>query len=121
MMKNEKLKQIFSSKLTKSLAVFLVVLLIGAAVYVNYKLFYDPVNGMGYGDGNMAAIVKDYGLAGGKVMTLEPHLFDFTGLSALENGNVTSLGISPYKDNDEAFDAAADALKTILTEIRRSL
>ena len=52
-MKNEKLKKIFSSKLTKSLAVFLVVLLIGAAVYVNYKLFYDPVDAMGFGDNNM--------------------------------------------------------------------
>ena len=52
-MKNEKLKQFFSSKVSKSLAVFLAVLLIGAAVYVNYKLFYDPVDGMGYGEGNM--------------------------------------------------------------------
>ena len=52
-MKNEKLKQFFSSKVSKSLAVFLAVLLIGAAVYVNYKLFYDPVDGMVYGEGNM--------------------------------------------------------------------
>ena len=52
-MKNEKLKQFFSSKVSKSLAVFLAVLLIGAAVYVNYKLFYDPVDGRGYGEGNM--------------------------------------------------------------------
>lgn len=52
-MKNEKMKKIFSTKATKSLAVFLVVLLIGAAVYVNYKLFYDPVDAMGYGDNNM--------------------------------------------------------------------
>jgi stage III sporulation protein AH len=52
-MKNEKLKKIFSSKATKSLAVLLVVLLIGAAVYVNYKLFYDPVDAMGFGDNNM--------------------------------------------------------------------
>ena len=46
-MKNEKLKQFFSSKVSKSLALFLAVILIGAAVYVNYKLFYDPVDGMG--------------------------------------------------------------------------
>ncbi len=52
-MKNEKIKKIFSSKATKSLAVFLVVLLIGAAVYVNYRLFYDPVDSMGFGSGNM--------------------------------------------------------------------
>lgn len=52
-MKNEKLTKMLSSKLTKSLAVFVAVLLIGAAVFVNYKLFYDPVDAMGYGDGNM--------------------------------------------------------------------
>jgi hypothetical protein len=47
-------------------------------------------------------------------MTLEPHLFDFTGLSALENGKSVKLGISAYKDNDEAFDAAVAALKAIV-------
>ena len=52
-MKNEKLKQFFSSKMSRSLAVFMAVLLIGAAVYVNYRLFYDPVNSMGYGENNM--------------------------------------------------------------------
>lgn len=71
----------------------------------------------GMGLGNVPFIVRDYLARGGNVMTLEPHLFDFTGLSALENGKVTSLGISPYRDNDEAFDAAADALKKILNEI----
>lgn len=54
-MKFEKLKKFLSSKATKTLAVFLAVLLIGAAVYVNYRLFYDPVSNMGYGDGNMDA------------------------------------------------------------------
>jgi sugar phosphate isomerase/epimerase len=71
----------------------------------------------GMGLGNVPFIVRDYLARGGNVMTLEPHLFDFTGLSALENGKVTSLGISPYRDNDEAFDAATDALKKILNEI----
>ena len=52
-MNKEKLSKMLSSKLTKSLAVFIAVLLIGAAVFVNYKLFYDPVDAMGYGDGNM--------------------------------------------------------------------
>ena len=54
-MKNEKLKNFFSSRTAKSVAVFAVVLLIGVAVYVNYRLFYDPTGSMGYGDGNMSA------------------------------------------------------------------
>jgi sugar phosphate isomerase/epimerase len=94
--------------------------------YIEYLHIKDAISDgtvvpCGMGRGNLPLILSDYLQNGGEVMTLEPHLFDFTGLSALENGNVTSLGISPYKDNDEAFDAAADALKNILTEIRRSL
>jgi stage III sporulation protein AH len=52
-MKNEKIKKFFSSRSAKTLAVFLAVLLIGAAVYVNYSLFYEPVDSMGYGENNM--------------------------------------------------------------------
>ena len=70
----------------------------------------------GMGLGNVPMIVSDYLARGGEVMTLEPHLFDFTGLSALENGKSVKLGISNYKDNDEAFDAAVAALRGILTK-----
>ncbi len=52
-MKFEKLKKFFSKKATKTVAVFMAVLLIGVAVYVNYRLFYDPIGNMGYGSGNM--------------------------------------------------------------------
>ena len=52
-MKNEKIKSFMSSRSAKTLAVFLAVLLIGVAVYVNYRLFYDPVDSMGFGDSNM--------------------------------------------------------------------
>ncbi|MBQ8496952.1 MAG: sugar phosphate isomerase/epimerase [Clostridia bacterium] len=91
--------------------------------YVEYLHIKDAVSDgtvvpAGMGLGNVPFIVSDYLKRGGEVMTLEPHLFDFTGLSALENGNVTSLGISPYKDNDEAFDAASNALKSILKNIK---
>ena len=52
-MKNEKLKKFFSSRAVRSLALFLVVVIVGVAVFVNYKLFYDPITDMGYGNGNM--------------------------------------------------------------------
>ena len=68
----------------------------------------------GQGLGNVPYIIGDYLARGGNVLTLEPHLFDFTGLSALENGKSIRLGISVYNDNDDAFDAAAKALKTII-------
>ena len=52
-MKFEKFKRFLRTRGAKSLAVLLVVLLIGAAVYVNYRLFYEPVDSMGFGDNNM--------------------------------------------------------------------
>lgn len=88
-MKNEKLQKIFSTKLTKSLAVFLVVLLIGAAVYVNYRLFYDPVNSMGYGDGNME------NQFGGSAQT---------GNNAEEENYFTATALNRQQSRDEAID-----------------
>ena len=88
-MKNEKLKKIFSSKVSKSLAVFLVVVLIGAAVYVNYKMFYDPVNSMGYGDNNMQ------------------NNFDGsaqTGSNAEEENYFTATALNRQQSRDEAID-----------------
>ena len=52
-MKSEKIKKFFSSKAARTMTVFVAVLLIGVAVYVNYRLFYDPAYSMGYGDNNM--------------------------------------------------------------------
>ena len=87
--------------------------------YVEYLHIKDAVADgtvvpAGMGLGNVPHIVSDYLTRGGEVMTLEPHLFDFTGLSALENGKSVRLGVSHYKDNDEAFDAAVTALRKIL-------
>jgi stage III sporulation protein AH len=88
-MKNEKLKKMFSSKVTKSLAVFLVVLLIGAAVYVNYKLFYDPVDAMGYGDNNMENNFSDS---------------TATGNGAGEENYFTATVLNRQQSRDEAID-----------------
>ena len=89
--------------------------------YVDYLHIKDAVSDgtvvpAGMGLGNVPDIVSDYLARGGEVMTLEPHLYDFTGLSALENGKSVKLGISSYKDNDEAFDAAVSALRGILAK-----
>ncbi len=52
-MKNEKVKKFLSSKTSRSIVVIAAVLLIGLAVYLNYRWFYDPTGSMGYGDNNM--------------------------------------------------------------------
>lgn len=71
----------------------------------------------GQGVGNVEQIIKRYLAQGGQVMTLEPHLQDFVGLSGLENGeSVKTLNIN-YKNNDESFDAGVAALKGVLESI----
>ncbi len=69
----------------------------------------------GKGLGQLPEIIGDYLARGGEVMTLEPHLTVFEGLSALENGAVSVKAEKMvYRTQDEAFDAAANALKAIL-------
>ena len=88
-MKNEKLKNFFSSRAAKSVAVFAVVLLIGVAVYVNYRLFYDPTGAMGYGDGNMSA---------GQGDSLQ------TGADAEGENYFTATALNRQQSRDEAID-----------------
>ena len=52
-MKSEKTKKLLQSRTAKSIVVIVAVLLIGLAVYLNYRWFYDPVSDIGYGDSNM--------------------------------------------------------------------
>ncbi len=58
-MQNEKSKKIFSSKSVRSVVVIAVVLLVGLAVYLNYRWFYDPTGSLGYGDNNMDDTLGD--------------------------------------------------------------
>ena len=68
----------------------------------------------GYGAGNIASIVKDYGLAGGKVMTLEPHLTSFVGLKDLEQeGEESDVGGIAFDSPEAAFDFAVKTLKDL--------
>ena len=69
----------------------------------------------GMGDGNVPYIVKEYLAQGGNAMTLEPHLKVFDGLKELEApGEESVVGKFTYPSSDAAFDAACNALKTIL-------
>ena len=90
--------------------------------YVDYVHIKDAIadgNNVpaGEGLGNIPAILTDYISRGGSVMTLEPHLKVFSGLSALENGEEVKTGIKTYSSNDEAFDAAYTSLNAILNNI----
>ncbi len=69
----------------------------------------------GDGDGNIKKIIELYKNQGGKVLTLEPHLFEFDGLKALEKeGNTSEVGGYNFATAEEAFDHAVTALKNII-------
>jgi sugar phosphate isomerase/epimerase len=89
--------------------------------YVKYMHIKDATEGRvvpaGKGDGNVAAILKDFQAQGGDALTIEPHLKVFAGLAALEReGDTSEVGQFVYPTNDAAFDAACDALKGLLSE-----
>ncbi len=88
--------------------------------YIKYMHIKDAVGEKvvpaGKGEGNVQKIAKEYLALGGNAFTMEPHLMDFVGLSALEKeGEKSVVGESfSYKDNNEAFDAACKAFKSLL-------
>ncbi len=103
-MKLEKIKNFFSSRLAKTVAVFVAVLLIGVAVYVNYRLFYDPVGNMGYGDGNMDDNF-DSSLEAGGDATVE----DYFAATALNRQQSRDEAIDVLKLVAESDEASAEA------------
>ena len=66
------------------------VLLVGLAVYLNYRWFYDPIESLGYGDNNMDGNISDS---------------QQTGSDATDkNDYFTSTVLSRAQARDEAID-----------------
>lgn len=90
------------------------------APYVEYMHIKDGLpNGEvvppGQGAGNVAAIIAKYAAQGGRVLSLEPHLYEFVGLKSLEQEDDASVvGELEFKTAGEAFDHAVNNLKQIL-------
>ncbi len=89
-MKSEKAKKFFSSTSVKSTIVVVAVLLIGLAVYLNYRWFYDPLESLGYGDNNMDSNLSDSAETGSDATP--------------ENNYFTSTALSRSQARDEAID-----------------
>ncbi len=68
----------------------------------------------GDGVGRIPELIPRFRDAGIKVLTLEPHLTHFTGLSSLEDGEKHKTGDLRFRDGREAFDYAVHALRKIL-------
>lgn len=79
----------------------------------------DVIVPAGLGRGNIPVILKKYLAQGGKVITMEPHLTEFDGLAALENGEKTKINDGAWGTPAEAFKAATDALKNILASYEK--
>lgn len=93
------------------------------APYVEYMHIKDAradgtVVLAGDGDGKLPLLLRKYSDMGGDVVTLEPHLKKFIGLDKLENGKSIKTQ-SIYKTGGEAFDAAANRLKKLISDIEK--
>ncbi len=91
--------------------------------YVDYLHIKDAAaNGhvvpAGCGMGNIPTIVKEYGTAGGKVLTMEPHLMDFVGLKGLEQeGEESIVGDLKFQSPEAAFDFAVKTMKDLAASL----
>ena len=90
-MKTERLKKFFRSKSGRSVIIAMSVLLIGLAVYLNYRWFYDPLGAIGYGKNNMQDQYNDSQTTGGDAKTEE-------------NSYFTSVALTRQQSRDEAID-----------------
>ena len=99
-MRPEKFKKLFSSKAAKSAVLVAAVLLIGLAVYLNYRWFYDPLGSLGYGDNNMENNYSDSETAGADTST-----------GSTQNNYFTATALSREQSRDEAIDVL-----TLVTE-----
>ena len=104
-MKNQKVKKLFSSKAGKSAVLVIAVLVIGLAVYLNYRWFYDPIESLGYGENNMENNYSDSAATGAGANS-ESNYFTATALSREQSRDEA---IDVLKLVSESDDATAEA------------
>lgn len=104
-MQNEKVKKFFSSKSARSMVVIAAVLLIGLAVYLNYRWFYDPASSLGYGDNNMEDNV-DQSQSAGADTEGENDYFAATALDRQQSRDEAIDVLKLVTENDEASEEA---------------
>jgi stage III sporulation protein AH len=111
-MKNEKIKKFFSSRLARNSVIIVAVLIIGLAVYLNYRWFYDPVGSLGYGDNNMDDNNDASAETGGDTSDTLNDYFTSTALSRKQSRDEAIevlMLVSESEDSTEAAKAEASA------------
>lgn len=72
----------------------------------------------GYGIGHLKEYIPEFYAKGCRVLTLEPHLAEFSGLAGLEEeGDKSKVGGMHFDSNRDAFDYAAKLLKQLISEL----
>ena len=112
-MKKEKMKKLLSSRAGRTLTVLVAVVLIGVAVFANYKLFYDPAYSMGYGDNNMDDNFDDSSTVGGGESE------DYFSLTVLNRQQSRDEAIEVLKLVSESDEASEEARAEAEAEIAR--
>lgn len=114
-MQNEKAKKFFSSKSARSMIIVAAVILIGLAVYLNYRWFYDPIESMGYGDNNMDDSTDSSQQTGNENNAEEENdYFTATVLTRQESRDEAIDVLKLVSENEQASEEAkAEAAKKI--------
>ena len=116
-MKNEKLKKFLTSPAAKSIAVASCALMIGLAVYLNYRWFYDPTSSIGFGDNNMENNYSDSSTAGGNASDVKNDYFTATALDRQEARDEAIDVLKLVCNSDEASEEAKAEARAMLAKI----
>lgn len=85
-----------------------------AYMHVKDALSDGSIVPAGMGEGEIPYLLQRYG---GEVLTLEPHLWDFVGLSELEEEKEGKIRSPRYRSSRNAFDSAVYELKKIINAL----
>lgn len=121
-MKSEKVKNFFVSKAGRSLIILSAVVLVGLAVYLNYRWFYDPIGSIGYGDNNMSDKKDDTAQTDGDAAGEEQNYFTATALTRSQSRDealeVLKLVTESTEASEEAKADAAAEISRIAVDIQ---
>ena len=115
-MKIEKIKSFFKTRAAKSIVVASAALLIGLAVYLNYRWFYDPTASLGYGDNNMDDNYSDSSSAAGNA-TEENDYFTSTALDRQQARDEALDVLKMVTENDESSEEAKAEAQAKISKI----
>lgn len=111
--KTEKIKKFFASRGGKSVIVVSSCLLLALAVFLNYKLFYNPLDAIGYGTNNMENNYDDAQTVGAAEDSASTY-FTATALTRSQSRAEALDVLKTVADNEEADEAArAEAAEKI--------